>query len=56
MNKAIYDAVHSPEGVRRLAATGSRPVGSSQADFVQLVKEESKVWETLIKSKGIKAE
>jgi tripartite-type tricarboxylate transporter receptor subunit TctC len=56
MNKAIHEAVHSPEGVRRLAATGSRPVGSSQADFVQHVNEERKVWDTLIKSKGIKAE
>ena len=48
--------LHSPEGVRRLAATGSSPAGSSQADFVHHVDEERKVWEALIKAKGIKAE
>ena len=55
MNKAIYDAVHSPEGVRRLATTGSRPVGSSQADFAQRVKDDGKMWAALIKSKGIRS-
>ena len=56
MNKAIHDAVNSPEGVRRLAAIGSRPVGSSQADFIKHVDAERIVWEKLIKSTGIKAE
>jgi tripartite-type tricarboxylate transporter receptor subunit TctC len=56
LSKTISEAVHSPEGVRRLAATGSRPVGSSPTEFAELVNADRKTWGELIKAKGIKAD
>jgi tripartite-type tricarboxylate transporter receptor subunit TctC len=56
LNRAIDDALHTPEAVQRLTNTGSNPVGGSQAAFAQRVQGDAKVWEELIKSRGIRAQ
>jgi tripartite-type tricarboxylate transporter receptor subunit TctC len=56
LSASIKEAVNSPDGVKKLANTGSRPVGSTPEQFGELVKTDAKVWADLIKTKGIKAE
>ena len=49
-------AMHSPDMVKRLAAEGSEPVGSSPDEFAAFIKTENEQWGRLIKQAGIKGE
>ena len=54
--KETRTAMHSPDVVKRLAAEGSEPVGSSPAEFAAHIKAEHALWSRVIKQAGIKGE
>ena len=54
--KETRTAMHSPDMVKRLAAEGSEPVGSSPDEFAAFIKTENEQWGRLIKQAGIKGE
>jgi len=54
--KETNAAMHSPEIVKRLAAEGSEPVGSSPAEFAAHIRAENEQWSRVIKQAGIRGE
>jgi len=54
--KETHAAMHSPEVVKRLAAEGSEPVGSSPAEFAAHIRAEHELWSRVIKQAGIRGE
>jgi tripartite-type tricarboxylate transporter receptor subunit TctC len=48
LSRAIAEAVHAPDVVKRLAADGSIPVGSTPDEFTKYVKSEIALWRKLI--------
>jgi tripartite-type tricarboxylate transporter receptor subunit TctC len=56
ISKETARAMHSPEVVKRLAAEGSEPVGSSPREFAAHVRAESEQWARVIKQAGIRGE
>jgi tripartite-type tricarboxylate transporter receptor subunit TctC len=54
--KETHTAMHSPEVMKRLAAEGSEPVGSSAAEFAAHIRSEQELWARVIKQAGIKGE
>jgi tripartite-type tricarboxylate transporter receptor subunit TctC len=56
LNKAIADALKSPEGQKRLAEQGLEPVSNSPAQASQLVAAEMQRWGAVVKAAGIKAD
>jgi tripartite-type tricarboxylate transporter receptor subunit TctC len=55
-NKAIVDAVRSPEFKDRMLAFGLQPTGTSAAAFAQIVQDDSALWLPAIQASGFKAE
>ena len=55
-NKAIVDAVRSPEFKDRMLAFGLQPTGTSAAAFAEIVKDDSMMWQPAIKASGFKAD
>ena len=55
-NKAIVDAVRSPEFKDRMLAFGLQPTGTSAAAFAAIVQDDSALWVPAIKASGFKAE
>jgi tripartite-type tricarboxylate transporter receptor subunit TctC len=56
LNKAIADALTSPDGRKRLAEQGLEPVLNSPAQASQLVAAEMQRWDAVVKAAGIKAD
>jgi tripartite-type tricarboxylate transporter receptor subunit TctC len=56
LNKAVNNALRSPDLVERFAALGAEPVGSTAAAFHIYIAEEILKWDKVIKSAGIKGE
>ena len=56
LNKAMVDALHSPEGQKRLAEQGLVPVANTPAQAAQLVSSEMQRWATVVKAANIKAD
>lgn len=56
LNKAVADALRSPEGRKRLAEQGLEPVANSPAQASQLVAGEMQRWGAVVKAAGIKAD
>ena len=54
--KETRAAMHSPDVVKRLAAEGSEPVGSSPAEFAAHIRAEHEQWSRVIKQAGIRGE
>jgi tripartite-type tricarboxylate transporter receptor subunit TctC len=55
-NKAIVDAVRSPEFKDRMLAFGLQPTGTSAAAFAEIVKDDSMMWQPAIEASGFKAD
>ena len=55
-NKAIVDAVRSPEFKDRMLAFGLQPTGTSAAAFAEIVKDDSMMWQPAIQASGFKAD
>jgi tripartite-type tricarboxylate transporter receptor subunit TctC len=55
-NKAIVDAVRSPEFKDRMLAFGLQPAETSAAAFARIVQDDSALWVPAIKASGFKAE
>ncbi len=55
-NKAIVDAVRSPEFKDRMLAFGLQPTGTSAAAFAKIVKDDSMMWQPAIEASGFKAD
>jgi tripartite-type tricarboxylate transporter receptor subunit TctC len=53
LNKAVRDAVNTPEGKRFFAAYGSETGAMTTAEFGAFVKEELKRWDGIIKVTGL---
>ena len=56
LNKAVNDALRSPDLIERFAALGAEPVGSSAAGFSKIITAEISKWGRVIKSAGIRGE
>jgi tripartite-type tricarboxylate transporter receptor subunit TctC len=56
LNKAIADALNSPEGRKRLAEQGLEPVPNSPAQASKFVESEMQRWGAVVKAAGIKAD
>ena len=56
LNKAVAEAVLSPEGRRRLADQGLDPVANSPAEATAKVIEEMDRWNAVVKAADIKAD
>jgi tripartite-type tricarboxylate transporter receptor subunit TctC len=56
LNKAMADALNSPEGKKRLAEQGLVPVANTPAQATQLVDAEMQRWGAVVKAAGIKAD
>ena len=56
LNKAVADALNSPDGRKRLAEQGLEPVPNSPAQASQLVAAEMQRWGAVVKAAGIKAD
>ena len=54
--KETHTAMHSAEVIKRLAAEGSDPVGSSPAEFGAHLRAEHEKWSRVIKQAGIRGE
>lgn len=56
LNKAVADALNSPEGKKRLAEQGLEPEPNSPAQASQFVAAEMQQWGAVVKAAGIKAD
>jgi tripartite-type tricarboxylate transporter receptor subunit TctC len=56
LNKAVADALNSPDGRQRLAEQGLEPVPNSSAQASQLVTAEMERWGGVVKAANIKAD
>lgn len=56
LNKAIVDAVHSPDVKQRMEAFGLQPTGTSAAEFAEIQKSDANKWGPAVKASGFKAE
>jgi tripartite-type tricarboxylate transporter receptor subunit TctC len=54
--RETHTAMHSPGMIKRLAAEGSEPVGSSPDEFAAHVRAEIAQWSRVIKQAGIRGE
>jgi tripartite-type tricarboxylate transporter receptor subunit TctC len=54
--KETFNAMHTPEMTRRLAAESSEAVGSSPSEFVAHIRAEHEQWSRVIKQAGIRGE
>jgi tripartite-type tricarboxylate transporter receptor subunit TctC len=54
--KETHAAMHSADVIKRLAAEGSEPVGSSPAEFAAHIRAEHEQWSRVIKQAGIRGE
>ena len=53
LNRAVREAVNTPEGKRFFAAYGSETGSMTPADFADLVKQELKRWEGIVAMTGL---
>ena len=56
MNEAFAKVARMPEVVKALDAQGSVPVGSTPAEFRQLIQAESDRWRKVVRENGITLE
>lgn len=56
LNKAVADALKTPEGRKRLAEQGLEPESNSPAQASQFVAAEMQQWGAVVKAAGIKAD
>jgi tripartite-type tricarboxylate transporter receptor subunit TctC len=56
LNKAVADALNSPEGRKRLAEQGLEPEANTPAQAAQFVAAEMQQWGAVVKAAGIKAD
>lgn len=56
LNKAVVDAVRSPQFKDRMRAFGLQPTGTSAEAFAHIVADDSALWLPAIKASGFKAE
>jgi tripartite-type tricarboxylate transporter receptor subunit TctC len=56
LNKAVADALNSPEGKRRLAEQGLEPESNTPVQAAQFVAAEMQQWGAVVKAAGIKAD
>ena len=54
LNKAVVDAVRSPEFKDRMLAFGLQPTGTSADAFAKIVESDSELWAPAIKASGFK--
>jgi len=56
LNKAVAEALNSPEGRKRLAEQGLEPQSNSPTQAAQFVAAEMQQWGAVVKAAGIKAD
>ncbi len=56
LNKALNDALRSPDLIERFAALGAEPTGGTPAAFGKTIHDEIAKWGKVVKSAGIKGE
>jgi tripartite-type tricarboxylate transporter receptor subunit TctC len=56
LNKAVVDAVRSPEFRERMLAFGLQPTGTSPDAFANIVQDDSELWAPAVKASGFKPE
>ena len=56
LNKAIVDAVRSPDVEQRFLAFGLQPTGTSAAAFADIQKDDSEKWAPAVKASGFRPE
>lgn len=56
INRAVNEALQSPEVVAKLAQTANYPLGGSVADAKTFLKKEQALWSGIVKSAGIQPE
>lgn len=56
LNKAVADALNTPEGKKRLAEQGLEPESNAPAQAAQFVAAEMQQWGAVVKAAGIKAD
>lgn len=56
LNKAVADALSSPEGKKRLAEQGLEPESNTSVQAAQFVAAEMQQWGAVVKAAGIKAD
>ena len=56
MNAALVEALRTPELKARLATLGAEPIGSTPEAFAAVLATEARLWEQLIRVRGIKAD
>jgi tripartite-type tricarboxylate transporter receptor subunit TctC len=56
LNKAVADALNSPEGKKRLAEQGLEPESNTPVQAAQFVVAEMQQWGAVVKAAGIKAD
>jgi tripartite-type tricarboxylate transporter receptor subunit TctC len=54
--REVSEILKTPEMLRRMAADGSEPVGSTPAGFAAHIKAETARWSEVIKKSNIKAD
>jgi tripartite-type tricarboxylate transporter receptor subunit TctC len=54
LNRAVVEAVRSPEFANRAMALGLRPTGTSAAELSDIQKSDSELWGPVIKASGFK--
>lgn len=54
LNREVVKAVRTPEMAERFASQGAEPVGSTPAEFAQVIKAELDKWTKLVKETGLK--
>jgi tripartite-type tricarboxylate transporter receptor subunit TctC len=56
LNKAIVDAVKSPDVAQRLIGFGLNPTGTSPDELGRIQKAHAALWEPVIKASGFTAD
>ncbi|MCA6117089.1 hypothetical protein J6524_19745 [Bradyrhizobium sp. WSM 1738] len=56
LNRAVREAVGTPEFGKRLTALGVQPTGTSPEEFSRIQRADSELWGPVVKASGFKAE
>ncbi|MBM3372318.1 MAG: tripartite tricarboxylate transporter substrate binding protein, partial [Betaproteobacteria bacterium] len=56
IHREVVEILKTPDMLKRMAADGSEPVGSSPAEFAAHIKAETARWSEVIKKSNIKAD
>lgn len=56
LNRAVREAVGTPEFGKRLTALGVQPTGTSPEEFANIIKADSDLWGPVVKASGFRPE